>query len=219
MRTYKEGIEFPERKNIRLKQHDYNSAGAYFITICTKNRREILSRIPERSDIAVPVGDAALGIPLPNDYNFVTPLLTDIGKIVEKYILSSNRMKDITVDRYVIMPDHIHVIVIVRSQRNYDSESVGSGTPRAVSPTEIVQTTITEGRTKRNKDVIPQFVAALKRLCNAEIGEDIFQRSYYDHIIRDRDDYDTRIGYIYGNPLLWQYNRHTHDKLISEVLL
>ena len=48
--------------------------------------------------------------------------------------------------------------------------------------------------------MIPHIVSTFKRLCNKEIGENIFQRSYMDHIIRDKDDYDTKCKYIYENP-------------------
>ncbi|MBO5273607.1 MAG: hypothetical protein J6I45_03230 [Clostridia bacterium] len=181
-----------------MKQHDYNSAGAYFITICTKNRREILSRIPERSDIAVPVGDAALGIPLPNDFHLVKPLLIYHGQIADKYIRQiSDFYEHISVKHYVIMPDHIHMIVEIGSQRDYDSESEGSGPSRTPVPTENVQAKVTETAVN---SVIAKFVSTFKRFCNKEYGENIWQARSYDHIIRDRDDYDTRIGYIYGNP-------------------
>ena len=58
---------------------------------------------------------------------------------------------------------------------------------------------------------LPQVVSALKRLCNKEIGENIFQRSYYDHVIRDEEDYQTRVAYIYENPMRWYY-----DELYNE---
>ncbi len=66
--------------------------------------------------------------------------------------------------------------------------------------------------------LIAKFVSTFKRFCNREYGDNIWQARSYDHIIRDGEDCNTRVGYIYGNPMLWQYNRHTHDKLMSEVL-
>ena len=166
--------ELPERTPLRLKDFDYSKNGAYFITICTRDRLEILSTI---------VGDGALDVPRPR--------LTEIGAIVEKYIISSNNIKDVTIDRYVIMPDHIHMIVILHSSHNgNEAEFDRDGTSRAPSPTNAK---------------IPRLVAALKRLCNKEIGENIFQRGYYDHIIRDREDYETRCKYIHENPMRWYY--------------
>ena len=142
-------MELPKRKSNRLSSYDYNQGGAYFITICTQNRMCLLSRI---------VGDDALGVP--------KNLLTETGKIVEKYILSGNKMDRLMVDKYVIMPNHIHVLLLVNMEKD--------GTPRASSPTNAI---------------VPRFVAALKRLSNKEIGEMIFQRSYHDHVVRNEQDY------------------------------
>ena len=119
------------------------------------------------------VGDDALGVP--------KNLLTDMGKIVEKYIRSGNRMERVTVEKYVIMPNHIHILMIV--------DMDVSGTPRASSPTTAV---------------IPRFVASLKRLSNQEIGENIFQRSYHDHVVRGEQDYLKIWEYIENNPKQWE---------------
>ena len=157
-------MDLPKRKSNRLSSYDYNQGGAYFITICTQNRMCLLSRI---------VGDDALGVP--------KNLLTDTGKIVEKYILSGNSMERITVPSYVIMPNHIHVFLTVDMDQ--------SGTSRAPSPTNAV---------------IPRFVSALKRFCHRELGEQIFQRSYHDHIIRNRQESLKILEYIENNPKQWE---------------
>ena len=157
-------MELPKRKPNRLSYYDYDSAGAYFITICTKDRKCILSEI---------VGDDALGVPKLQ--------LTDLGKIVERYILSGNQMERVMVEKYVIMPNHIHILLCV------DLDI--SGTPRASSPTSAV---------------VPNFVSALKRLANREIGKKIFQRSYHDHIIRNHADYLKIWEYIDNNPKQWE---------------
>ena len=157
-------MELPKRKPNRLSNYDYDSAGAYFITICTKDRKCILSEI---------VGDAALGVPKLQ--------LTNLGAIVEKYVLSGNQMERVTVAKYVIMPNHVHILLCV------DMDT--SGTPRATSPTSAV---------------VPRFVSALKRLINREIDENIFQRSYHDHIIRNQVDYLKIWEYIDNNPKQWE---------------
>ena len=54
-------------------------------------------------------------------------------------------------------------------------------------------------------EMVPHIVSTLKRLCNKEIGYNVFQRSYFDHIIRDKEDYNTRIRYINDNPMRWYY--------------
>ncbi len=162
---------FPERKHNRLKNYDYSRGGSYFLTICTKDRKPLLSEIC--------VGDGALDVPLVK--------LTAIGKIVEKHLLSTNKIKDVSVDQYIIMPDHIHVIVNVDIKEIYYITKEG-GTSRAPSPT---------------NDIIPHVVSTFKRFCNSEIGGNIFQRSYVDHVIRDGDDYQKHLCYMRDNPVSW----------------
>jgi REP element-mobilizing transposase RayT len=164
----------PRRKPTRLKKFDYDTAGAYFVTICTEGRRKSLSKI---------VGDDVLGVP-----NNVE--LLSYGRIVEKYINQLNDFySDITVDQYVIMPNHIHIILFVSE----------SGTPRTSSPT------------LRQTSRVPNFVSTLKRFCNREYGRNIWQRGYYDHIIRNYKDYEEHVKYIYENPIRWYF-----DELYTE---
>ena len=157
-------MELPKRKPNRLSSYDYDREGTYFLTICTQDRKCLLSKI---------VGGGALDAPLNQ--------LTDIGEIVEKYIRSGNQMDRVRVEKYVIMPNHVHILLMV--------EMDTSGTPRASSPTMAV---------------VPRFVSAFKRLTNKEIGKDIFQRSYHDHVIRDKMDYLKIWEYIDNNPKQWE---------------
>ena len=106
--------ELPKRKPTRLKNFDYSSAGAYFVTICIKDRKRILS------DIIKPVGVGAFDDPLTPQIQ-----LTEIGKITEKYLLSSENIPGVKIDRYVVMPDHIHVIIFLYPDE-YASHKDGS---------------------------------------------------------------------------------------------
>ena len=155
-------MELPKRKPTRLKNYDYGSEGAYFITICTKNKQKILCDI---------VGGGAHDSP--------KNILSNKGKIVEKYIISTNNIPEITVDKYVIMPNHIHLLLSVKNE---------NGTSKAPSPT---------------NNLIPHCVSTLKRFVNNEIGENIWQRSFHDHIIRGENDYLKILSYIENNPQKW----------------
>ena len=174
--------EKPKRKDLRLKQYNYSTNGAYFITVCTKDRKNILSHI------AV-VGGGAYDDPFEHDktkQNFagnVQIKLTRIGKTIEKNLLSSEKISGVKIDRYVIMPDHIHMIIFIDSDK-YIMSSKGSS--RAPTPT---------------NEIIPHIISTFKRFCAKEIGENIFQRGYFDHIIRNREDYEEHVKYIYENPI------------------
>ena len=178
--------KYHERKTTRIKNYDYSSAGAYFVTICTQDRKQILSEIirtnitsvRETNDYAV--GDGALDVP--------SIRLTPIGKIVEKYLLSSEKIQGVKIDSYIIMPDHIHVIIFIKSKKD---TTLQDGTSRAPSPT---------------NELLPHIISTFKRFCNKEIGYNVFQRSFADHIIRDNEDYETRRKYIHDNPIKWYFN-------------
>ena len=103
--------KLPERKTIRKRGFDYNARGVYFLTICTLNRKCILSRI--------------IGISLSDGMHLDDTIvdLTDFGKIADKYLKQIDEFYDnIFIDKYVIMPNHIHIML------RY-TESGPSGTP------------------------------------------------------------------------------------------
>ena len=163
-----EDNKLPKRKPTRLKYFDYNSVGMYFITICTEGRQQILSHI---------VGGDVLDAPK-------TVELLPYGKIAEKYITQLNDFyDDIAVERYVIMPNHIHIMLSV----------LGGGASRTSPPT-------------KQHSFVSRFVSTFKRFCNKEYGKNIWQRHFYDHIIRDRRDYEKHVKYMYENPLRWYYD-------------
>ena len=150
-------MELPKRKRNRLSNYDYSQNGAYFITICTKDRKPILSTI---------VGDDAHIVPKP------------YGRIAEKYICNVPE-----IEKYVIMPDHIHILI------RLDNGSMWASTPTSAK--------------ESSKNRIASIVRSIKVLVTKEIGESIFQRSYYDHVIRNQRDYDEIWEYIENNPRKW----------------
>ena len=137
------------------------------MTICTQNRKNILSKI---------VGE---GSPLPQ--------LSLYGEIVEKWIRKiPEKYPKISVDRYVIMPNHIHILLsIVKDD--------GRGDP---SPT--VDTMIGWLKYNATKEI---------NKIRGSAGEKIFQRSFFDHIVRNRDDYYEICKYIYENPRRVLHNK------------
>ena len=94
----------PKRKTIRWDKQDYSHPGEYMITVCTKDMKQILSRITVNSQT---VGDDVPVVPRIE--------LLPYGQIADKYIKQLNEFYDnITVDQYVIMPNHIHIMLLVR---------------------------------------------------------------------------------------------------------
>ena len=116
--------------------------------------------------------------------------LTDYGKITDETIRNIPERYKATVDRYVIMPNHIHLIIIIT-----DDEEL-----RAIRESPL-----------RGRSVISKVIGYVKMNASKEIHgkyDDavIWQRGFHDHIIRDRRDYEKIAKYIYENPIRWQYD-------------
>lgn len=107
--------------------------------------------------------------------------LKPYGKIAEKYIRSMEAAyPDITVENYIIMPNHIHLLILI--DRPYSAENL-CGAPRSSPPT------------------LSAVIGVFKRLTNFECGCKLWQRSFYDHIIRSDADYQKTWEYIEYNAL------------------
>lgn len=169
---------FPKRMPTRLKDFDYSLNGTYFVTICTQNRKNILSEI---------VGE---GFPLPNYEPVVR--LSCFGKIVDKWIGQiQNKYPSVSVDCYVIMPNHLHLMLTV-------AKDDGRGDP---SPT--VDAVVGWLKFQSTKEI--------NKIQNS-LGEKVFQRSFYDHIVRNQEDYEEIGKYIFENPARWQFDKLFNDE-------
>ena len=154
-------MDLPKRKPTRLKEFDYSKQGVYFITICTHNRKNVLSDII--------VGEGLCALPKVR--------LTPIGELVNNAIIYiDENYNGVSVDKYVIMPNHIHLMIRI------DSPSGGDGTP----PLQLY-------------DIIGRF----KSFTTNEYGNVLWQRSFHDHIIRNINDYSDIWNYIDLNPKKW----------------
>ena len=198
--------EPPKRKKNRAPNYNYNSNGVYFLTICILNREHVLGRIVGTDDPGGPsVPHTDLGGPsIPhsnlggpdvshfdhNDFSvsdngFGEPFieLSECGIIVENTLKeTSKHYPEIFVDKYVIMPNHLHILL-----RIDDCEYPLNTAPR--------------GHIQTNN--VSRFVTALKKFSNKQIGENIWQNRFHDHIIRDKEDYLKHWKYIEENPVKW----------------
>ncbi len=174
-------MEMQHRKYNRIKNYDYSQNGAYFITVCTQERKKILSKISVGTplpgcpgEMCQESGHPEMGVP--------TAELLWYGRVADKYIRQmDNFYEHLSVDKYVIMPDHIHFLITIHNPHGHP----GTGVP-----------------TKRTS-AIAQFVGTFKRFCNKEYGENVWQGRYYDHVIRNQQDYNEIWEYIENNPTKW----------------
>ena len=156
-------MELPKRKPTRLADYDYSTSGYYFVTICTHNRKNLFSNI---------VGQGLA--PAENK-------LCAFGKIAKQELCDlEKRYKTIKIDKYVIMPNHIHAIIVIKN------ETAGASPCPTLS------------------DVVCTFKSFTTRKCHLiNFDTKIWQTSFYDHIIRDEKDYLKIWNYIDANPQKW----------------
>jgi len=152
----------PQRKWNRLLGYDYGQNGAYFITICIQDQHEILGKIVGANSVR------------PNDSPTLVP--SDIGLLVMK---ETENLAIIyphaTLDCYVIMPNHVHMIIVIDS----------------------------DGRTEF-APTVSRIIKQWKGAITKKIGFSPWQKSFHDHIIRNTEDYFRISEYIQNNPARWE---------------
>ena len=174
---------FPKRKRLRLKNYDYNKPGAYFITICTHDKKCILSRI---------VGAI---------HESPVSCLSDYGKIVDRVINDLPKHSKVTVNSYVIMPNHIHLILSITDDPQL----------RAIRESPL-----------HGRSVISNAVGFIKMNASKQIRTEyedgfVWQRGFHDHIIRNKEDYCKIAKYIYDNPKRWQLDCFYSEDICVET--
>jgi len=183
--------DLPIRKQNRLQNFDYSQNGAYFITICTKNRAKIFWKNTKNDGVSTIAADPTVGATCGRPLYYYK--LSEYGLIVNSEINKIERIYNgiIKIDKYVVMPNHIHLIILID----------GYGRPQ-VAPT--------------ISRVIQQFKGSISK----RIGIPVWQRSFHDHIIRDEHDYLSIWQYIDTNPLTWENDCfYTQEESNNDTLL
>ena len=177
-------MDLPKRKQIRLPDYDYSAPGAYFVTICTSDRRCILSDIV--------VGDGVLDVP--------NVRLSPYGKIVAETLREIEKTYTwLALDRYVIMPNHIHILLRM--------EDRGPGNGRGTAP--AWETGDGPSRTPApTNSRLAALISTMKRFTNKRCGAALWQRSYHEHVVRGEEDYRQIWEYIDTNPAKWAEDRY-----------
>ena len=148
---------------MRLPEYDYGANGAYFVTVCTEGKRCILGHV---------VGGGVPDAPYTR--------LSEYGIAAEKTLLEMSAFyKDVAIEKYVIMPNHVHFIISINAC---------GGPSRTPAPANAR---------------LPAFISTWKRFTNKKAGFPLWQRNYYDHVIRTEANYLRIWQYIDENPAFW----------------
>ena len=165
------------RKSIRLKGYDYSSDGMYFVTICTQDRSMLFGEV---------VGADSISARL---------VLNDAGKMMETlYQDTMHQFHDVSSVKHIIMPNHFHgIIAIARTDDaivRADIESAPTTLPAVIQSF------------KRNTTI--KYINAVKEGRLSPFNKRIWQRNYFERIIRDEDEYLRIWQYIDENPVRWK---------------
>ncbi|MCI0844512.1 MAG: transposase [Chloroflexi bacterium] len=159
----------------RLPHYDYSLPGAYFVTVCTAIRLCIFGEITE--------GEMRL-----NKNGLIA---------AEQWVGLPSHYPRVSIDEFVIMPNHIHGIICLS---NASQASVGAG----FQPAHTSHPT-------NQKHGIPEIIRGFKTYSSLTInrfrgttGEPVWQRNYYEHVVRNEKDLDAIRKYIVENPLKWE---------------
>ena len=158
--------DLPKRKQIRLADFDYSTNGAYFVTVCTKNRRNLFG----------PVGASSVSARM----------------ITKTFLNTIKSFPAVESPIFVVMPNHFHAIMVISRLEGVASPSLAD-----VMKSFKIQSTL-------------EYIKLVKSGIVPSFDGQIWQRSYYDHVIRNQHDYEEIYRYIYENPLKWEL-----DKLYS----
>ncbi|MFU8797209.1 MAG: transposase [Gammaproteobacteria bacterium] len=172
------------RKSVRLKGYDYGCNGAYFITVCTRNREYLFGKVTREHRIELNItGNVAL---------------TCWKNLPEHF-------PPVNLDTFIIMPNHIHGILYITS-----TPTVGAthASPMMMCPSIYLSPNVENTTTYKNprgpkRGSVAAIIGAYKSTVSRQSGMSIWQRGYYEHIIRDENELNRTREYIINNPAQW----------------
>ncbi|HOV61199.1 MAG TPA: transposase [Candidatus Hydrogenedentes bacterium] len=195
------------RRSIRLQGYDYTQPGAYFITICTANRKCLFGKVVD-----------------------CQMRLNETGRIVrDEWLQTAALRPGVVLDAFVVMPNHVHGIIVLIDGRGTLQRAPTStpyaptSTPCAPTSTPCVPTSTPCAPTVERfgnpiSDSIPTIVRLFKSVTTKRInilrgtpGMPVWQRNYYEHIIRNNESLNRVRQYIADNPERWAYDRENPD--------
>jgi REP element-mobilizing transposase RayT len=175
------------RRSIRLKGYDYSQAGLYFITICVQDRKCLFGKIAD-------------GVMVLNDAGKMAD--NEWGKI-------PGRFTNVQLHEYIVMPNHFHAIMKIVGATLVvapNNETVGDekekGQPQGIAPTNAKTVGDMVGAFQSIATV--EYIRGVKQLGWQPFNGKLWQRNYYEHIIRDEQSYQRISEYIINNPKNWK---------------
>ena len=173
------------RRSIRLRGYDYSRPGTYFVTLCTRDGNPLFGRLIAKRVRLSAAGRAAR----------------------ECWLEIPKHFTNVTLDAFVIMPDHLHGMVIITDTLDRSSVGAQHAAPlRRTGGSAVLARP--EGPARGSLGAIVRaFKSAATKRINAmrhKAGDSVWQRNYYDRIIRDVRELQRARRYVYLNPSRWK---------------
>jgi REP element-mobilizing transposase RayT len=208
--------ELPTRKFNRLPEYDYTRNGAYFVTICAKGHECLFGEIEAREQTV-----GVLALRKRNSVTFLDKTgelilrthgtafcrprcdLSKAGRIVVGAISNIAQIYDtVEVDCFVIMPNHVHMILVLDSYKQPSGRAM-------LAPTDDCNA-FRRGEHCSPVPTVSQVVQQWKGAVTKQLGYSPWQRSFYDHVIRNDADYQRIVEYMDNNPYSWEEDCYYH---------
>ena len=174
------GSRYPRRKTLRLPDYDYSQPGAYFITLLTYRRQQMLCDILDGE-----------------------PVYTRFGLIVkDSWMNLVQYHARLRLDEFCIMPDHLHGILWLVEDSNGGSTPID---PRVSEPATEMSTA--SGLLSEIIRGFKSFSARKINTIRGTTGSPVWQRGFYEHVISGEDELNQIRQYILENPLKWQFEQ------------
>ena len=184
-------VSSPLRHSIRLPGFDYSQAGAYFVTMVTQNRKLLFGKVMDGEMV-----------------------VNDLGRAVEKLWLEIQEHFDgVNVDTFVVMPNHLHGIIEIDNEGRISSVAARHAVPQHEDNFEMF------GKPVRGS--IPTIIRSFKSAVTKQYHEmtntqnaRLWQRNYYEHVIRDEKEYQAIYDYILTNPQNWEKDEENQARIL-----
>ena len=177
--------------SIRFKGYDYSQAGMYFVTICCQNWQCVLGEI-ENGEM----------------------MLNEYGQIAcDEWVKSAEIRNEIEIHEYVVMPNHIHAIVEIvgangiRPNVNVPDDGICPNGNISVDDATVSDEGVCHTPLRSPAKTVGSLVRGFKSAVTKRIGYSVWQRNYWEHIIRNEQSYQNIANYILNNPQNWENDK------------
>ncbi len=168
------------RRSIRLNGYDYTGDGAYFVTLCTRGRVNVF-------------GTLAAGEMRLNEYG---------REVADCWAWLAERYPYVHLDQWIVMPNHTHAIIVIADDRPEDAGPDGRGGSRTAPTGSVGARNVRNGRKTLGRLIGAFKTVSTKRINDVRStpGKKLWQRNYYEHVIRNDGSLRRIRAYIAGNP-------------------